>query len=513
MPRAVVKERFPFSPRPHRAREIRWHPWGPEPFRTAQRENKPVLLAITAWWCDWCHRMDEISYSDQQIIDKINAGYVAVRVDSDRRPDVNERYTQGGWPTTALLAPTGELLTAGSYLPPEELASLLDQVSVWYQDNQGDLRQEIADMEARRRELLHYSCMPAEPPTWDLLGRVAEELRGLYDPLYGGFGDQPKFPHAEAVRFALERSRQPGGEGWLEIATRSLDATAAGLLDPLGGGFFRTADHRDWTGTHTEKLLEVNADLLRLYLEAHQSTGNPAYRDIAGQVLAYLESTLRNPDTPTFGGSQAANPEYYRLDQRGRPGVPAPLVDRTVFAEANAQAAFAYLLAYQVLGETAHLKTATQLLDFLWREMAHPAQGVRRYWDGRPGGPYLLRDQVWMASALAEAYDVTGEDTFLERATMLAEVILRDYPGTPGGFHDIRAEREPVAALANRQWNLVENAQLAQLMVQLARFGGDGRYREAARSALQLFSEDYSRYGALEASYARGLEAYLRGKA
>ena len=53
---------FHFSPRPNRAAEVAWNAWGPEPFERAQREDKPILLGISAVWCHWCHVMDETSY-------------------------------------------------------------------------------------------------------------------------------------------------------------------------------------------------------------------------------------------------------------------------------------------------------------------------------------------------------------------------------------------------------------------------------------------------------------------
>ena len=55
---------FHFSPRPNRAGEIGWNEWGAEAFARAEREDKPVLLRISAVWCHWCHVMDETSYSD-----------------------------------------------------------------------------------------------------------------------------------------------------------------------------------------------------------------------------------------------------------------------------------------------------------------------------------------------------------------------------------------------------------------------------------------------------------------
>ena len=87
---------FRFSPRPNRAAEIGWRPWGGKAFQEAQVADKPVLLAISAVWCHWCHVMDETSYSDSEVIRLINERYVPIRVDNDERPDVNRRYNMGG---------------------------------------------------------------------------------------------------------------------------------------------------------------------------------------------------------------------------------------------------------------------------------------------------------------------------------------------------------------------------------------------------------------------------------
>ena len=108
---------FHFSPRPNRAHEIEWMPWGAPAFARAESEQKPILLAISAVWCHWCHVMDETSYSDPEVIRTINKGFVPVRVDNDRRPDVNARYNMGGWPTTAFLAPDGTTITGATYMP------------------------------------------------------------------------------------------------------------------------------------------------------------------------------------------------------------------------------------------------------------------------------------------------------------------------------------------------------------------------------------------------------------
>ena len=95
---------FRFSPRPNRAAEIEWRPWGEPAFAEARRLGRPILLSLSAVWCHWCHVMDETSYSDARVIARINEAYVPIRADNDRNPDVNRRYNMGGWPTTAFLA-------------------------------------------------------------------------------------------------------------------------------------------------------------------------------------------------------------------------------------------------------------------------------------------------------------------------------------------------------------------------------------------------------------------------
>ena len=86
---------------------IDWLPWSADAFARAAREGKPVLLSITAAWCRACHEMDRTTYADPDVAALVRDRFVAVRVDTDRRPDINERYNLGGWPTTAFLTADG----------------------------------------------------------------------------------------------------------------------------------------------------------------------------------------------------------------------------------------------------------------------------------------------------------------------------------------------------------------------------------------------------------------------
>ncbi|MGQ9533073.1 MAG: DUF255 domain-containing protein, partial [Desulfotomaculales bacterium] len=75
---------FRFSPRPNRAHEIKWRAFDDEAFAEALVEDKPILLAVAAAWCELCHVMDETTYSHPEVIALLNREFVPVRVDADQ---------------------------------------------------------------------------------------------------------------------------------------------------------------------------------------------------------------------------------------------------------------------------------------------------------------------------------------------------------------------------------------------------------------------------------------------
>ena len=78
---------FRFSPRPNRASEIGWREWSERAFQEAQVSDKPVLLAISAVWCQTAEpRMPPPARSDR-FGDPLPAGVLArmgsVRLDCE----------------------------------------------------------------------------------------------------------------------------------------------------------------------------------------------------------------------------------------------------------------------------------------------------------------------------------------------------------------------------------------------------------------------------------------------
>jgi uncharacterized protein YyaL (SSP411 family) len=490
---------------------ILWWEWEEEAFHLAQELDVPVLLYITAPWCHWCHVMEEESFTDAEVIRLVNAEFIPVKVDSDRRPDVNRRYNQGGWPTTAFLSPDGKLLTGTTYLSTEQLKDILERVSVYYQTQKGDISVKREQAGARLAAEEAKAVAPA-PITEAIVQNVGATLRQAYDPLYGGFGEGTKFHQPDALEFLLVEHYRTGGAEARAILTTTLDAMASGgVHDGVAGGFFRCATNRNWSAPQTEKVLHENAQLLSVYLHAYQVLGEEKYLDAARDIVGYLSSVLYDAEVGHFYGSQDADEDYYALAAAERQGKSAPYVDRTAFTDWGAQAISAFLEAAAVLEAPRYAKDALRALDFLWQKSYHPDQGMCHYWDKDQAHlPGILADQVYMARALLDAFEHTGQRTCLGRAVELVQIVNRDYlDARTGAYFDRRAEESAVGLLQERQTPLAENAVAAHLLVRLARLTGEEAHRQRAETILSLFAADYAAYGLFAAGYAVAVGCYL----
>ena len=504
--KAASRSRFRFSPRPNGAHEIRWHAWGPEAFEEARRQDKPILLSLSAVWCHWCHVMDETTYSDEAVIQCINDRFVPIRVDNDQRPDINLRYNMGGWPTTAFLTPEGDILTGATYLPPERMRELLPQLAAHYQANRAQIGERIQEIVRQR------AGARIEPGALDerIFQEVLRAVSDAYDPVYGGFDDAPKFPHSDAIDllvYAYQLRRDPD---ILHIARKTLEYMARGdVFDQEWGGFFRYATNRDWSVPHFEKMLEDNARLLSNYLHLYRATGEQFAARVAERIIAYLDAHLWHEGPGYFGGSQDADEHFYTLTAAEREPLPKPYVDPTCYTSWNALAASAYLEASWVLERPELAERALRVLEFLWRRCRSAGEGMHRFFDGRPHLLGLLGDQTQTALALLDAYEVTGDALHLKRARQLASFVGERFADPAGGFFDTWDENEGLGRLRERQKSLAENAAAAVLFTRLHRLTGDEAALRAAKGTLEAFAGVYTHLGYFAAAYAQAVHLFL----
>ncbi|NOQ15504.1 MAG: DUF255 domain-containing protein, partial [Methyloprofundus sp.] len=233
----------------HAHNPVHWHPWGEAAFAKAKRENKPIFLSIGYSTCHWCHVMEEESFDNPVIAAVLNKYFIAIKVDRERRPDIDAVYMQavniltgrGGWPMSSFLTPAGKTFVADSYFPPEPFKKLLIQVQEVWQLQQSLVLQR-ADEVATAVAQQQHSQQRSQTLDLALLKGTAKHLLKVQDKQYAGFGQNMKFPNEPLLLFLLQAYQRFDNDKYLAVVEASLHAMAqGGIYDQVAGGFHRYA--------------------------------------------------------------------------------------------------------------------------------------------------------------------------------------------------------------------------------------------------------------------------------
>lgn len=488
------------------ADRIRWHEFGAEAFAIAEREDRPVLLLIVASWCRWCRELDRTTLAQPAVVAAIEAHFVAVRVDKDRRPDVDARYNAGGWPTLAVLTPEGTAITRTTYLSATALLDLVSEVLPLFQTKRFEIENVVKQLARKAREDMEKTVSERLRP--QIVRDVREAIAEGFDPEYGGFGTGQKFPHTEALDFAMILAVRERDEWMGDVVKLTLDRMAdAPIHDAVAGGFFRYSARRDWSAPHPEKVLDSNAARLHCYLEAWQITNNANYRRIAVGTLEFLLGTLRDTKHGAFAGAQYGDPKWFALaaTERARQ-IDGLKIDHTIYANWNAQTASALYKAARVLDRPELIDVAVQTLAFIREELYDPTVGVYHYYDETYHLPGLLTDQAYVLRAIVDHTHTTGDNSLLDWAGELVECLRARAASKSGGFYDTHESEAALGGLKHRNRSILENAVLAEALARLGYLMRDRGYLDLARRTLEAFAEDYRTYGYFVAGYARAVD-------
>ena len=483
---------------------VAWRPWTRKAFDEAARGRKPVLLSITAPWCQGCAVMDRNCYEQPGIAATIQRRFVPVRVDADRRPDIHDRYNLEGLPTTAFLTPSGEVLTGSTYLPPERLASELLAVADAYTERGASLEERASAAAAARRAGARDP--QAAPPDLSAPEWFSQQIVKECDRQHGGFGAGGRFLHADVLRVALLVLARTPHEDLRDALARTLDGMAEGAIhDRADGGFFRYARGRDWSGPHTEKLLHDQAGLVSVYLEAAQLLSRPAWNDVARRTVAFVSQTLRDPIRGGFRASRGGDEQYYAASPEARRTMTAPPIDGTVFVDANATAAGAWWTAARALQEPSLAEDARSALHRIMSAY-RPGQGVPHWVDDPEAVRGLLSDQVHTAAALLDQHEAGGDIQAVEAAEDLMRTALRTmWDRDGGGFLDRQATPDDVGLLADPLKPLALNCLAARVLARLSVLTGDPDLQQRAVATVESQTPSYSRHGIAGAPYVEAV--------
>lgn len=294
----------------HAENPVDWYEWGEEAFSVARRENKPVFLSIGYATCHWCHVMAHESFEDKEVAEVLNRDYVPVKVDREERPDIDAQYMtaaqmmtgSGGWPLTIVMTPDGEPFFAATYLPNKPrmgmpgIITILNRITrFWRFESEKVAENCTAIMDALRK--YHGRPPGAAAADKDAERTAARQLAEMYDALWGGFGDAPKFPMPLNYAFLLRYGQKTGDRKVIEMTQHSLRSMRqGGIFDQVGFGFHRYSVDRNWLVPHFEKMLYDQALLSHAYLEAFQATGDAYYRQVAEEIFDFVLREMQSPE-------------------------------------------------------------------------------------------------------------------------------------------------------------------------------------------------------------------------
>jgi uncharacterized protein YyaL (SSP411 family) len=463
---------------------VPWQGWSDAAFERARSEKRLVLLDLVAVWCHWCHVMEETTYRDPEVMRQLREHFVALRVDQDARPDLSNRYEDYGWPATVIFDANGrELVKFAGYIPPLRMRTLLEAV--------------VADPTPG-------PSVSAEAPPSVANGTALspEQRRDLaailtqrYDRDLGGWGFSKKYLDWDSVEYALARAREGGADAErMKTMARETLTLSRKLIDPVWGGLYQYSDSGDWDHPHFERLLQFQAEGIRLYAAAYAQWGDPEDLQAARDILRYVEAFLKSPEGAFFvsqdadlvAGEHAA--EYYALDDAARRRRGIPRVDTHLYARETAWMVQALVSFYAVTGEEERLAEAVSAARWIVAQRALPGGGFRHDAAGSASsaapsdaaGPYL-GDSVAAGRAFLALWAVTGDRAWLARSRDAAAYVARTFAvdGSPGLASAVAQSR-----FAPPRPQRDENVAVARWANLLFRYTGDDAHRRLADRAM-----------------------------
>jgi len=477
--------------------KINWQEWNKETFEKAAKENKPILLDIHGVWCHWCHVMDQTSYSDEEVIEIINKNFVPIKADTDKKPDVNKRYNQGGWPSTVFLTPTGQIITGATYVPVDSLKDMMFGVIETFKNIKHQ------DIVLKNKKLIIDNNIKLDNK---IIGNMMEDMLGNLDFDYGGFGMQPKFPMSDAIKLAFNQYNKSKKKDYLIIAKLTLD-NMKGIFDDIEGGFYRYSVTQHWNEPHYEKMMETNAGIIANYLQGYGIMKKDEYKDIAVKSLNYIKNNLSNNEG-AFYGSQDADEEYYpkNLEERKKHG--KPFIDKNIYTDLSAMMISTYILAYKILKDDFYKNFAIKSIKFLIDKNYDEEFGMYHFFDGkRKFLPGLLADNIYFIQALTETFEITKDKAYVNTAQKLNKFVIENFMDDDKCFFDKRSNPDDIGFLKFRDKSIMENSVMAINLIKLSKLNDE--YLKISENILKAFHSEYEKYSVHGAIYGLAVEEYL----
>ena len=495
----------------HADNPVDWYPWGDEALERAKIEDRPIFLSVGYASCHWCHVMEHESFEDDSVAAMLNEHFIAIKVDREQRPDIDQIYMTavraftrggGGWPMSVFMTPDLKPFFGGTYFPRHDrygrlgFLTLLQRVIDAYENNRSSLEQQAEQLTATIRQNLAPSSSAGAISATVFSDAIRQSI-GSVDFDYGGFGQSRKFPNTAKLRgirrnYALSADKQR--KKALEVTLRGL--LFYGMYDQVGGGFHRYTVDRKWAVPHFEKMLYDNAMLVPLLLDAYLVFSDQDYLDGAINTLDFL---LREMQDETGGFYSALD-----ADSEGEEGKFYVFTKGELDALLGSESTLYYTYYTVTAGGNFEHNTnvmarkpkawkalkndpeaseiRAQLADLNAKILAERAKRIRPLTDDK-----VVTAWNGMAlTAFARAYQVTGYQRFLSAAQKLG-AFLSDQMFVDGELlHTYRAGVFSSGPL------LEDYGYVADGMIDLYETDGDYRWLDFSRTLVRDGFEKFS---------------------
>jgi len=119
------------------AETIPWAESYPQAVKMAKKENKGIMLVVTAQSCSWCKKLKQRTLQDQSVAKRVTSEYIALELvkECDLLPlGINTNVV----PTTIFISNDGKkvIKKVPGYWKSEDFISWLDDVKKLHKNNQ-----------------------------------------------------------------------------------------------------------------------------------------------------------------------------------------------------------------------------------------------------------------------------------------------------------------------------------------------------------------------------------------
>ena len=455
--------------------ELPWATFSPETFALAKAERKYIVLDGSAEWCHWCHVMEATTYHDPAVRKILDEHFIAVKVDVDSRPDVEERYGAWGWPATVMFAPDAtEIGKYRGYIEPEKFKGILEEI----------VASGLAEKRTGEKEKLvakaPRSALSEEQLAW-IQSSTDLSLDEYYDDEQGSWGRRQKAPLGYDNAWLLLKASRGDEESKKRIVF-TLDQQSK-LLDPVWGGIYQYSAAGDWDSPHFEKLMTFQAPALDNYATAYRLTNDAKQLARAKAMLGYLDRFMKSPEggfyttqdadvnahdrTKTFVDGH----QYYPLDEPRRLAAGLPRVDTHEYGKENGLAIAAYCTMFEITNDAAVRASAEKAARRVLATHATARGGITHdvVSAEKKEKVLFLSDNASFGLGLVRLFEVTKSREYLDKARAIADFMIAELTDDDsGGFFASTKDPDAVGVFAKRRVPFEDDVVAIRMLARLA---------------------------------------------